>query len=225
MPALKSVRMFNLAVAAILLAGGTALAEIKVSADYNENDKATANFKFKNVPSPSKDDAATKAKFTLVDGQRDPNGARLACLHDGELPTEEDDPEANFFFNAATAGGRIGVDLGSPIEIKQINTYSWHPNTRGAQLYKVYASDGADHDFKTDPKTGADPLKLGWKLIAKVDTRPKTSDGGGQHGVSIADSAGSIGKFRYLLFDISRLETDDNFDNTFYSEIDVIEKK
>jgi hypothetical protein len=41
--------------------------------------------------------------------------------------------------------------------------------------------------------------------------------------VSIADSDGSLGKFRYLLFDIVKTETDDPFGNTFYSEIDVIE--
>ena len=44
--------------------------------------------------------------------------------------------------------------------------------------------------------------------------------------MSIADSTGAaIGKYRYLLFDISRTETDDDFGNTFYSEITVIEKK
>lgn len=225
MQALKWGRMFGLAAVAILFAGAAALAEIKVTAEFNDNDKATPDFKFKNVPSPSKDDAATKAKFTIVDGQRDPNGAGLDCLHDGKLPTEEDEPQANFFFGAATEGGRIGVDLGSVLAIKQINTYSWHPNTRGAQLYKVYASDGTDQDFLADPKAGADPLKHGWKLIVRVDTRPKTGDGGGQHGVSIADAGGPIGKYRYLLFDIARLGTDDNFDNSFYSEIDVVEQK
>ena len=118
------------------------------------------------------------------------------------------------------------MDLGSAIEIKEVNTYSWHPNTRGPQVYKLYASDGTAKDFNSKPKTGTDPAKAGWTLVATVDTRPKEGQGGGQYGVSIADSTGAaLGKYRYLLFDISRTEADDDFGNTFYSEITVIEKK
>ncbi len=74
------------------------------------------------------------------------------------------------------------------------------------------------------PKRGTEPEKAGWKLVAKVDTRPKEGDAGGQYGVNIADSATSIGHLRYLLFDISKTEDADPFGNTFYSEIDVIDK-
>jgi hypothetical protein len=68
-----------------------------------------------------------------------------------------------------------------------------------------------------------DPEKGGWKLIANVDTRQKGAVVGGQYGVNISDAGGAIGKYRHLLFDISRTEADDDFGNTFYSEIDVIE--
>ena len=95
------------------------------------------------------------------------------------------------------------MDLGGALDLKQVNTYSWHPSTRGPQVYKLYASDGEADNFKAKPKRGTDPVKCGWKLIAKVDTRPKTGDGGGQYGVSISDSDGSIGKYRYLLFAMS----------------------
>ena len=40
--------------------------------------------------------------------------------------------------------------------------------------------------------------------------------------MSIADSAGAIGKYRYLLFDISETEKDDAFGNTFFSRFNVI---
>ena len=43
--------------------------------------------------------------------------------------------------------------------------------------------------------------------------------------MSITDLSGSLGKFRYLLFDLYPVEVADNFGNTFYSEIDVIAKK
>src|SRR5215475_6885456 len=181
--------------------------EIKTAVNHNPNENATSAFKFKDVPSPSKTDAAKDGKFTIVDGERDENGGDVDKLHDGKTPTEEDQPEENFFFNAGTPGGRLLVDLGKVIEVRQINTYSWHPNTRGPQVYKLYASDGSVADFNPKPK-GIDPEKGGWKLIANIDTRPKDGIGGGQYGVSISDSAGFIGKFRYLLLDISKTESD-----------------
>jgi hypothetical protein len=195
--------------------------EIKTTVNYNPNESATSAFKFKDLPSPSKTDAAKDAKFVIVDGERDENGGDVDKLNDGKTPTEEDQPAENFFFNAGTPGGRLLVDLGKVIEVRQINTYSWHPNTRGPQVYKLYASDGAATDFNAKPK-GIDPEKSGWKLLAKVDTRPKDGTGGGQYAVSISNSEGPIGKLRYLLFDMSQTESDDQFGNTFYSEIDVI---
>ncbi len=214
--------------AAILwLAGSAAGAEVKSTVEHNPNDKATAEFKFKTVPSPTKDNAAAKAKVTIVDGEVDENSGGVKTINDGKLPTEQDEPAANFFFNQATPGGRLALDLGDAIEIKQVNTYSWHPDTRGPQLYKLYASDGTAKDFNAAPKAGTDPTKVGWILVATVDTRPKNgADGGGQYGVSTADSAGgAIGKYRHLLFDMEQTEKDDPFGNTFYSEIDVIPVK
>jgi hypothetical protein len=211
----------------IFLAAALARAEVKTTVERNQDDKATPAFKFKNVPSPAKANAARKAKVKIIDGLNDENGGGPEQVNDGKLPNQEDEPEASFFFAQQTDGGRLRLDLGSAIDIKQINTYSWHPNTRGPQVYKLYASDGTASDFKDGPKRGSDPTKLGWKLIATVDTRPMNKDDmGGQYGVSIADTAGgAIGKYRYLLFDMRQTESDDAFGNTFYSEIAVVEKK
>jgi hypothetical protein len=216
---------FVFTIAALLTLTMTTFAQVKVTTDHNPNATASSAFKFKNVPSPTKDDAAAKAKLFLIEGQADGNGADLSALTDGALPTEEDQPAANFFWNAGTGGGRFQMDLGSVIDIAQVNTYSWHPNTRGPQVYRLWASDGADPGFNPAPKTSIDLAKSGWKLITVVDTRSKEGDDGGQFGVSIADARGSLGKFRYLLFDCYVTETADEFGNTFYSEIDVIVKK
>jgi len=205
-----------------LLAATISRGEIQIVVDHNSNEEATAGFKFKHVPPPAKNDAAAHAKFSIVEGERDDNGADLEALHDGKLPTEPDEPDANFFFNAGTEGGRLLVDLGRVMPIAQVNTYSWHPSTRGPQVYVLYAADGAAANFKAEPKKDLDPEKHGWKLLAKVDTRPKEGEPGGQYGVSISDSQGVIGSYRYLLFDLSRTEDTDSFGNTFYSEIDVI---
>ncbi|MBI5388633.1 MAG: hypothetical protein HZA90_28560 [Verrucomicrobia bacterium] len=208
----------------LVVSTAASFAGINIVAERNDAAAATSGFRFKNVPSPSRNDAGTPAKFSLIDGRRDSNGGDLDKLSDGQVPVDEDEPRANFFFRAGTDGGRIVVDLGRAIDLKQINSYSWHPGTRGPQVYVLYASDGKADGFNAGPTRGTDPTACGWKRIAQVDTRPKDGEGGGQHGVSVSDSAGTLGAFRYLLFDISRTEDRDGFGNTFYSEIDVLDR-
>src|SRR4051794_21024678 len=82
-----------------LFIGSSARAEVQVTVERNEGEHATRDFAFKNVPRPAQADAATNAKFTLVDGTRDRSGGRLDVLHDGKGPSEEDQPGGNFFFN------------------------------------------------------------------------------------------------------------------------------
>jgi hypothetical protein len=212
---------------------GASAEGIKITLDRNVGDAATGEFKFARVPSPVADDAGARAKLTLVAGIMDPNSGGLAALTDGWLPSQEDEPESNFFFDERTWGGRIRMDLGSVIEIAQVNSYSWHYGDRGPQNYVMYASDGTAPNFNPAPTTDVDPTTVGWRRIARVDTRPRKNgviipegmELGGQYGVSITGAGGSIGKFRYLLFDIFEAEWEDDWGNTFYSEIDVVGKK
>lgn len=215
--------VFTLALLASL--APAAQAQVKIEIDHNTGAAATSGFKFQRVPSPARDDAASRAKLMLVDGQIDSNGADLNALIDGMLPTSEDEPGANVFFNARSFGGRFRIDLGNAIEIAQINSYSWHTSARGPQLYKLYVSDGSEAGLDLAPKRGVDPVTCGWKFIATVSTLPERGEDGGQYGVSITDKSGSLGKFRYLLFDCWVTETADDWGNTFYSEIDVVAKK
>jgi hypothetical protein len=196
----------------------------KVVFDHNPNSATTREFKFKSIAPPVKDDAAANAKLSLVDGELDQGGAELSALTDGRLPHDEDEPGANVFFRAGSSGGRFRMDFATPIEIIQVNTYSWHPNTRGPQLYKLYAADGSDPKFNPDPKRGVDPASCGWKFIALVSTLSNKDEEGGQYAASVTDPSGSLGKYRYLLFDCYVTELYDNWGNTFYSEIDVIQK-
>ena len=209
--------------AALWMSGVALLGQSKVVFERHPTESAAAGFTFKNVPSPAVNDAATQARFSLVDGRADPNAAPLAKLHDGQVATEDDQPSECFFFRAGTDGGRLRVDLGRAVEIQQVNTYSWHPNTRGPQVYVLYSSTGTGEGFNAEPKRGTDPLTCGWKLLAKVDTRPAAGDGGGQHGVSLSATNGALGPYRYLLFDIFPTEARDAFGNTFYTEIDVLD--
>ena len=71
----------------------------------------------------------------------------------------------------------------------------------------------------------SDPANYGWKLIALVSTLADRGEDGGQYAASVTDTSGSLGKYRYLLFDCYVTELHDNWGNTFYSEIDVLAGK
>jgi hypothetical protein len=205
----------------LLLLMSFLLTDVTVTFEHNANDAANREFKFKSIASPVKDDAAANATLTLIDGELDAGAAELTALTDGRLPRDEDEPGTNVFFRAGSSGGRFRMDFGNVIDISRVNTYSWHPNSRGPQLYKLYAADGSDPKLNLDPKRGVDPASAGWKLIALVSTLSDQGEEGGQYAASV----GNVGKYRYLLFDCYVTELHDNWGNTFYSEIDVIEKK
>ena len=202
------IRSFVLG-ASLLMFGVASRGETHIIVDHNNNADASPRFRFANVPPPSKNDAATTAKFSIVAGEADAPSGGLGKLSDGALASEEDQPDENFFFRAGSSGGRIVLDLRSVIEVERVSTYSWHPGTRGPQVYTLFASDGSAESFNAAPARDTDPEKCGWNRVASVDTRPKQGDSGGQYGVSVLDSGGVLGKFRYLLFDISRTEDAD----------------
>ena len=220
---LSSLARLILVTATLTVLPLNAHAQIRVTVDRNTGTAATKDFKFKNVPSPAREDAAAKATVTLLVGESDPAGGDLSVLTDGLLPAKADEPKSNFYFASGSGGGRVRMDFGEVIEIKQVNSYSWHSGTGAPQVYLLYASDGGEIGFNAEPNANTDPNSCGWKLITTVDTR-KSGDGG-QYGVSITDAHGILGKYRYLLFSFVATETDDDAGNTFYSEIDVVTKK
>jgi hypothetical protein len=209
---------------AVALFAFAAHAEVTVTVDHNTGAAATTAFKFARVASPARGDVAASAKVDVIAGTVDRNSAAIAALTDGRLPGNQDEPEANLFFRGDSWGGRVRIDLGAIIDIAVVNTYSWHPDTRAPQVFRLYASDGTDPHFNLAPGVKVDLTTCGWREIAFVDTRPKEGDGGGQYGVSISDTSGSIGRYRYLIFDVFETESDDPWGQTFCSEIDVVKK-
>jgi Peptidase of plants and bacteria len=177
-------------------------------------------YQFKRVPLPTKDDVASKAEYKVLRGKVDPNSAGLQALHNDKMPANEDQPSENFFFAAGTDGGCIEIDLGRAISVKQFASYSWHANTRAAQVYRLYGAVGDEDGLSHTITSTTEFAKSGWRLIASVDTRPESSVGG-QHGVSITGTDKPLGRFRYLLLDVSPTETVDAFGNTFFNEIDI----
>lgn len=201
------------------------------------SDDAGPGFTFDKIPRPSKNDAATApnataANFQVLEGELDANAGGLECLNDGRLPKEEDAPRSNLFFRAGSDGGLVLVDLGKSLPIEEVHTYSWHAAERAPQVYNLYAAGESITNLNLHPSrtalasaaTARPPT--GWRLLAKVDTRPgpDPSAWGGQYGVAIRDDSGLLGEFRYLLLDIHATETQNPFGNTFYSELDVVLK-
>jgi RNA polymerase sigma factor (sigma-70 family) len=168
------------------------------------------------------DNVARHAAFSLVDGQLYNGSGPLDRLHDGALPGNADAPGQCLFFAMGTLEGRFKVGLGSTTPIAQINTYSWHKSDRGPQVYKLYAATGDERGFDSSPKIGTDPATSGWKQIAVVDTLPPAKPVGGRYTVHLADPSGSLGNYRYLLFETFVTETADTWGHTFYAEIEVI---
>lgn len=198
-------------------------AEVQVKVAVNRGDSATPDFQFDLLPKPSSTDAGNLAKIRLVRGDRDSNSASTNCLVDGALSRNQDDPSRNFFLTG-NRPGRLLFDLGKPIDVRQVNTYSWHPQGRGPQVYTLYAATGDDEGFNPRPRRRRGLEESGWTRIAEVDTRPEGDQPGGQYAVSVRDSDGApLGKFRYLLFEVSSTADDQAFSNTFFSEIDVVD--
>jgi hypothetical protein len=206
----------------------------RVTFDYVPRRVARQKPPYENIPAPSATDAAAGARASVVGGvpswdtpKSDPN-----VLTDGRLPANEDDPGEAFFFQAGSLEGRVRIDLKELTDVAEIRTYSWHKDTRAAQVYRVFGSDGAANNFDPAPGIGVDPTKTGWTNIALVDTRPEMKPvgvqgvaRGGRYVSSISDKQkGSLGSYRYLLFQIFVTEADDVFGHTFYGEIDVIRR-
>ena len=211
------------AIASVLSSGLLARAEIKVVVEHNDNDSATSSFSFKTIPPLAPAHAGTRAQIVLLDGEQDENGAGPEALMDGRLPEGQDEPSGNFFFRSGSDGGRLLLDLRGRTDVKEVNTFSWHPGTRGPQVYTLYGLEDAGQNRNERPPKSTDPTTVGWKVLAKVDARPANGPVGGQYGVRIFDPESPLGRFHYLLFDVLPTEKSDAFGNTFFSEIEVVD--
>jgi hypothetical protein len=201
-----------------LLLASVAHGEAKVTVDVLDAAAAKPGFKFENVPAPSATDAGNVAKLSLVDGRRDRNSPGVATLTDGGTSNTPDDPASSFFFGGD--GGRVLVDLGKELDIEQVNSYSWHPSDRAAQVYTLWGAAEGAKGLKL-ALADADPSESGWTKIAEVDSRDYADGKQGQTGVSID----GVGKYRYLLVDIQKSDETSSFGNTFFTEIDIVDGK
>ena len=136
----------------VLLTGAAARAEVKVGDRAQSRARRDGRVQVQEHSRAGQQRRGEQGEVHSRRRHRDHSGGDLNVLHDGKLPTEEDQPDRNFFFDQGQDGGRLAIDLGKVIEVKQVNTYSWHPGMRGPQVYQLYAADGSAAGFDAQPK-------------------------------------------------------------------------
>ncbi len=217
--------IFLLSVAICAFCPPSARGETTVAVAHQSTRQATSAFDFTNIAGPVQGDVGARGTWSIVSGTADPASAALQKLNDGFVPRNADQPSENFFFAPATEGGRLLLDLQSPVDVKQIRSYSWHVRERASQVYTLFGSDENNRDeFQLKPAAGTDPTTCGWTKIASVDTRRDANpNDGGQYAVDISAIDKALGRFRYLLFEVKLTQPGGRFSNTFFSEIDVLD--
>jgi hypothetical protein len=157
------------------------------------------------------------------------NSGPVGKLNDGRAQSAEDAPNESVFF-ADNTEGSILLDLGTPVLVEKVNTYSWHKRPllkdiryRAQQSYRLYGSAAA-----APPPVTGDPEVSGWTPIARVNTHEffgvrQLPDRPAQQACSITSQAGPIGRYRFLLWAVEPILLPDNqfLNHTFYGEFDV----
>lgn len=220
-----STRLLALSAAAVLFAfPGSNLSSasdsspvIRVSIDRTDGDWSDLA-----MGPPSGDDDADQSRnaravvsFIPTYGVPDPEagavGLTLPRLNDGKAPENDDDHANSVWFDTA-GSSRILMDLGSSMDIRRINVYSWHAGALAPQQYRLWASD------REKPEANVESLSRDWQFVAAVDTR--SLGDGGKHGSSINVNSGTMLRCRYLLFDLPANKPEWKRSG-FLSEIDV----
>jgi alpha-mannosidase len=215
-------RMFLSLFSLCFALAATAFAEVTVQTEHIN--PATPAWSFKQIPRPAKSDLAAGARVMMSGNQFEPAAALGAALVNGVLPGDSLDlSEAALLSNGNAQGGNLVIDLGRVQPVAAVMSYSWHEwdmdqGSRGPQVYALYGSAAAEPDAGN---------LAAWTKLVEVDTRPNQTgqQWNGQHGVSITDTTGKLGDFRYLAFALQRtrspLQPSPNMTGTLFAEIDV----
>jgi hypothetical protein len=196
----------------------------------------TAAFRFPTIPPPSRDDIADRSRglatMKVVRGELFlrapiPSGPPELLL-DGNGQNAPDSPRESVFFGPNDSGALL-LDLGQPVTISQITTYSWHQSraahnrVRAVQKFTLYGFNG---DSPPSIETGTS--RTGWVPIARVDSDDffrvmQPVDRPAQQACLIAGANGLIGRYRFLLWEVEPTQSVSQpvLDNTFYAEFDV----
>ncbi|MFM8617345.1 MAG: hypothetical protein ACKOE8_01280, partial [Opitutaceae bacterium] len=106
------------------------------------------------------------------------------------------------------APGALLIDLGQPVLLTRINTYSWHQHrdaevrVRAVQKFTLYGYLG-----DAAPDQGGTLTERDWELLARVDSDDflrvtQAAARPAQQACSISGIRGPIGRYRYLLWEV-----------------------
>jgi hypothetical protein len=205
-----------------------------------ERGEGTPDFRFATIAPPSPEDYADTARglasVSLIGGpllvaKFDPaySSGGVDRLVDGRAQGSADTPRESVFLEKGARGG-FCFDLGQPVAISKINTYSWHDShfrtenqVRATQKYTVWGFAGDD-----PPDTERPSVENGFERIARIDTDSFFNvatplDRPAQQACSITSGSRSLGRYRFLVFEVhpTIAPHDNELDHTFYGEIDV----
>ena len=131
------------------------------------------------------------------------DGDKLPRLHDGKLAANDDDTKACTWFEQHEA--RWILDLGKAVDLGRVDTYSWHKANRAPMEFTLWAANGD----KMPDATVVNP-SAGWVKLA--DASSVKLGEGGKHGVAVVNATGTLGNYRWLMWQSKRK-------GTFFTEI------
>ena len=158
---------------------------------------------------PTADNLATKGTVTWLDGFSVPykdagaDGNKLPRLNDGKLAANDDDTKACTWFEQHEA--RWVLDLGKAVDLGRVDTFAWHKANRAPMEFTLWAASGD----KMPDATVLNP-SAGWVKLA--DASSVKLGEGGKHGVAVVNATGTLGTYRWLMWQSKRK-------GTFFTEI------
>ena len=152
--------------------GAESQTTIQTIVEYNPNETATSDFKFRQVRRPFRATRVRTPSSTSPMVAATGPAASWKYSTTAVCPARRTNRRRIFSSAPVPTGGRLLLDLGRLIPVRQVNTYSWHPGLRGPQVYRLYGSQGTGEGFTAQPQQDVDPLTCGWTLLGSVDTRP-----------------------------------------------------
>jgi putative heme-binding domain-containing protein len=174
-------------------------------------DKTTGPWSSLPQGEPTADNLAAKGTVTWIDAFSVPykdaglDGKKLPRLNDGKLAANDDDTGACTWFEQHEA--RWVVDLGAASELGRVDTYTWHKDNRAPMEISVWAANGDKMPDATTVNPSSGWVKLGDASTVKLGE-------GGKHAASILNATGSLGTYRWVMWQSKRK-------GTFFTEVAV----
>ncbi len=215
----RLVMLTTLALALVILPAQLASAAIVVDIERKTDSDPDADgfFDFDTIDGNVAGDLADGIVPTIVGGLQ---GGAAANLTNGAAQTSDAGNIAESTTPQNLQNTRFIFDLGAVQSVAQFNSYSRHNAERAPQAYDLWAATGNEIGFDAAPGLFVAPDTVGWTLLTNVSTA--SLGNGGQHGVNISDTTGTLGDYRYFMMVTFEAVTSATSVRTNYGEVDII---